>query len=422
MLRSAEKMFTVVMLFYTTGAIMPFIVGEVDPLSPAQTKPMELAVKATLYSVAFCFIAIRWRRVIQSARNIKWIVALVMFAIASTAWSQDPSLTLRASASLLATTTFGVYFGTRYTVPQQLRLLAWTCFLVVAFSFFFAIFLPGYGIDQGFFLGAWQGVFNQKNGLARAMVLAVFVFLFVRPKRCHSLRWLGVAASLALLFLSRSVTGMIVCAGIIATLPLYRLNRTRLTVAIPVVGVGLLLVGLLLFLNISAAEALQSVGRSPGLTGRIDLWYAALLSISKRPWLGYGFNAFWPVMRGESASVVLTVGWPVIQGHNGFVDLMLDLGALGLATFAVGYLVVWRRALGFLSRVPGPLPVWLCTYLVFMLLYNLTESSLLAQHSIYWVLYTAASVSFFPASFRQTNDYELQPNCDRVSVYAAVHL
>jgi O-antigen ligase len=377
-------------------------VGEVDPLSPTQTKPIELAVKAILYSVAFCFIAIRWRSVIQSAWNIKWIVALVLIAIASMAWSQDPSLTLRASAFLLATTAFGVYFGTRYTIPQQLRLLAWTCFLVVSLSFFFAIFLPKYGIDSDVH-GAWRGVFVQKNGLARAMVLAVSVFFFVRPKRFHWLRWPGVAASLALLFLSRSVTGMIVCAGIIATLPLYRLIRSRLTVAIPVVCAGLLLVGLLLLQDISAAEALQVVGRNPELTGRFDLWNAALLSISKRPWLGYGFSAFWRGMEGESGSLQLTVGWtiPLVQGHNGFIDLTLHLGALGLATFAVGYLVVWRRALGFLSRVPGPVPVWLCTYLVFMLLYNLTESSLLTQHSIWWVLYTSTAVSLFPASFRQ---------------------
>ena len=401
-LGSAEKIFSVVMLLYTTGAIMPFIVGEVDPLSPTQTKPIELAVKAILYSVAFCFIAIRWRSVIQSAWNIKWIVALVLIAIASMAWSQDPSLTLRASAFLLATTAFGVYFGTRYTIPQQLRLLAWTCFLVVSLSFFFAIFLPKYGIDSDVH-GAWRGVFVQKNGLARAMVLAVSVFFFVRPKRFHWLRWPGVAASLALLFLSRSVTGMIVCAGIIATLPLYRLIRSRLTVAIPVVCAGLLLVGLLLLQDISAAEALQVVGRNPELTGRFDLWNAALLSISKRPWLGYGFSAFWRGMEGESGSLQLTVGWtiPLVQGHNGFIDLTLHLGALGLATFAVGYLVVWRRALGFLSRVPGPVPVWLCTYLVFMLLYNLTESSLLTQHSIWWVLYTSTAVSLFPASFRQ---------------------
>jgi O-antigen ligase len=401
---STEKIFGVVMLLYAMGAPLPLLMGETDAYSIYLQNPkmnlMHLAFTASLYLVMFSFIAVRWRRVLQSTRKIKWIVALVLMAVASVMWSQDPSLTLRRCALLIATTAFGVYFGSRYTVPQQLRLLAWTCFLVVSLSFFLAIFLPGYGMDQDLLLGAWRGVFVQKNALARAMVLAVLVFVFVRPKRFPSLRWLGVAASLALLFLARSVTGMIVCAGLIAMFPLYRLMRSRLTVLIPV-GACLLVVGWLLFQNFTVAEALERVDKSPDLTGRVELWSALLLPIAERPWLGYGYSAFWLGPSGESGWVQLAISYPANHGQNGFFDLMLDLGALGLATFAVGYLVLWRRALGFLSRVPGPVPGWLCTYLVFMLLYNLTESSLMTQHDVYWVLYTSTAVSLFPASFRQ---------------------
>lgn len=399
--RSAEQIFSVIMLFYAAAAVWPFFLGRIDPLSPSQTDPIQVAVTIALYSVAFCFIVVRWRSVIESARKIKWIVALVLVAIASTAWSLDPSLTLRASASFGATTIFGVYFGTRYSPPQQLRLLAWTCSLVVLLSFFFAIFLPKYGIDQVAFPGAWQGVFAHKNVLARAMVLALLVFVFVQPKRFQSLRWLGVAASLALLLLSRSVTGMIVCAAIVSMLALYKCVGARNVVTIPLIVVGLLLVGLLLFPDFSAAQVFQLVGRSSDLTGRTELWSALLVSISKRPWLGYGFSAFWGSVNGESESVRDAARWAVPHGHNGIVDLMLQLGVLGLATFAVGYFVFWRRALRFLSRVPGRLPVWLCTYLLFMLLYNLSESSLLARHDIFWILYTSTAVSLFPTCFRQ---------------------
>ena len=397
---SAEKIFSVVMLLSVMGAVLPVIWGEGDYFSSAQMNLMHLAVTVSLYSAPFCFIAIHRRSVIQSARNIKWIVALLIVAIASVVWSQDPSLTLRRCVLLVAMTAFGVYFGTRYTVPEQLRLLAWTCFLVVLLSFLFAIFLPGYGMDQDLLLGAWRGVFIQKNALARAMALAVLVFVFVRPKRFDSLRWLGVTASLALLFLARSATGMIVCAGLIAMFPLYWLMRSRLTVLIPV-GACLLVVGWLLFQSFTLAEALQLVNRSPDMTGRTLLWSALLDPISQRPWLGYGYNAFWQGTYGESGWVQLRIAYPANHGQNGFFDLMLDLGALGLATFAAGYVVLWRRAHGFLLRAPGPVSGWLCMYLAFMLLYNLTESSLLTQHDIYWVLYTSTAVSLFPAYSRQ---------------------
>jgi O-antigen ligase len=159
------------------------------------------------------------------------------------------------------------------------------------------------------------------------------------------------------------------------------------------IGVGLLLVGLLLFQNFTVARALQLADRSPDLTHRTELWSAVLLSISKRPWLGYGFDTFWEGMNGESGSVLVRLGWMPGYAHNGFLDLMLYLGVVGLATFGVGYLVLWRRALGFLTRVKGPIPIWLCTFLAFILLSNLTEGSILARNSIYWVLYVSTAVA-----------------------------
>ena len=138
-------------------------------------------LQIAFYAVVFCFIAIRWRLVLRAAWNAKWILALVAIAVASSAWSQDPFFTLRRSIVLLATTVYGIYFGGRFTIPEQLRLLSWTFALVVFSSLFMVIVLPQYGVDHGVFFGAWQGAFTQKNVLARAMVLAALVFYFVRP-------------------------------------------------------------------------------------------------------------------------------------------------------------------------------------------------------------------------------------------------
>ncbi len=113
----------------------------------------------------------------------------------------------------------------------------------------------------------------------------------------------------------------------------------------------------------------------------------------KHPWLGYGFKGFWQGMQGESANLLQAVGWPALHSHNGFLDLALDLGILGVATFAIGYLVFLRRAIEIAGKVRGSVPVWLCTYLAFMFFYNLSESSILVENNICWVLYTATAVS-----------------------------
>jgi O-antigen ligase len=138
---------------------------------------------------------------------------------------------------------------------------------------------------------------------------------------------------------------------------------------------------------------LEMMNRNEGFSGRFEIWDAVWLSILKKPWLGYGFDAFWQGMQGESANVLLAVGWAPGYAHNGFLDLVLDLGLIGLAVFATGYLTLWRRAITFVTRNSGPSAVWPCMYLAFMLFYNLTEGPVVSQNNITWVLYVATAVS-----------------------------
>jgi O-antigen ligase len=86
--------------------------------------------------------------------------------------------------------------------------------------------------------------------------------------------------------------------------------------------------------------------------------------------------------------------------HNGFFDLLLQEGILGMFAFVTGYLILWRRALAFLSRTTGPAPLWLCTYLIFLLLYNITEGSILEQNNLLWILYVATAVNLFAITYR----------------------
>jgi O-antigen ligase len=109
--------------------------------------------------------------------------------------------------------------------------------------------------------------------------------------------------------------------------------------------------------------------------------------------LGYGFNAFWAGFQGASASVQLSTGWYMGHSHNGYLDLTIDLGLLGLATFVTGYLVLCRRTLQIVRRVPGPETYWLCAFMCFRVLYNVDDAGILNVNDMYWVLYAATAVN-----------------------------
>jgi O-antigen ligase len=394
MLKAIEKAFNVAMLFYTTGAVLSFVFKFSDGPVSDEGKLPYFIVQTAFYGGVFCFIAMRWRLFLRGAWNAKLILALVVIAVASSLWSQDSFLTLHRSIVMLATTAYGVYFGSRFTITEQLRLLSWTFALVALSSLFMVIVLPQYGVDHGIFFGAWQGAFNQKNGLARAMVLAALVFYFVRPETGRWFRWIGLVTSLGLLIASRSVTGAILIILMIAAFLLFRLARLNLTFVVPaIIGIGMILIALAFLIWTYQSQLLALAGKDPTLTGRTVLWSAVLVSILRHPWLGYGFDAFWAGMHGPSSSVLLSVGWYVKFSHNGFLDLSLQLGLLGLATFVVGYLILSKRALQIVRRVPGPTAYWLCAFLCLMVLYNLDESSIMIRNNIFWVLYTATAVN-----------------------------
>ncbi len=80
----------------------------------------------------------------------------------------------------------------------------------------------------------------------------------------------------------------------------------------------------------------------------------------------------------------------VFHAHNGFLEIWLDLGAVGLALFAMSYLRAWRRLWPVLRRGEVDRGMWMVFVLALILLYDLDENTLLIYNGLFWVLYVAA--------------------------------
>lgn len=390
-----EKGFCVLSLLFFTDAILPSL-NEIRGINIA---PIKLALANGISLVSILLIISRYKKVIPIVVGEKWLWLLLGIALASTFWSDVPSTTLRGSVFLGQITLFGVYFAARYSLKEQLRLLAVTFSIVVLLSIAIALALPSYGVmtfqEGGVHQGAWRGVYSHKNGLGRMMVLSALVFLLSTSSN-HKYRWIawfGFILSIALIVLSTSKTALVILLASIVLLPFYKALRWSSSLAISFAIYMLLVGGSVAVLLVSNAEAiLGAFGRDLTLTGRTDLWAAAIDKIGERPWLGYGYGGFWRSWEGESAQVLSIIRWAAPHSHNGFLDLWLDLGLLGLLAFALSFLAVCWRSIVYLRLTKtseGLLPL---AYLTFLLLVNLTESSLLRQNSL-WILFTAITFS-----------------------------
>jgi O-antigen ligase len=354
--------------------------------------PLAHAVLLPLYIVLGLLIITRPRGFVHAAWRGKIALALVGLAGFSTLWSDQPELTLSRSISLLAPTACGVFIAARFTPTELVRLLAFALGIPAVLSVIVVLMLPADGISSIEYGSAWQGVYANKNGFGRAMALGVVVFVLVAldGKRYRWVGWLAAAGALGLVLLARAAASLVVSAALLSLIPLFRSLRFRFTTSVGVWTVSILLGAILLTLLASNAEPVfAALGRDTTLTGRTDIWVAVVASITERPWLGYGFNAFWQAWSGPSATVMEAVGWETPNSHNGFLDLWLELGLAGLFTFILGLGLAAKAGVVYARHTDRAADLWPLAFLSFLVLINMSEAAIMKQHSLFWVLYVA---------------------------------
>jgi exopolysaccharide production protein ExoQ len=138
------------------------------------------------------------------------------------------------------------------------------------------------------------------------------------------------------------------------------------------------------------------LGKDMTLTGRTQIWSAVIDSIAKRPLLGYGYDAFWLGLDGESYRIILTVSWELAQAQNGFLDVMLEMGFLGLVVVLLIFAFAFRDALTCLSRSCDDLQLraveWYLGIVILTLIYNLDESFIFTSKQLAPMMFLLACV------------------------------
>jgi exopolysaccharide production protein ExoQ len=397
-LRLTEYGFTVFALLMYTGAVLLLVlsggVGEEVVEKNFDTTLYKLTF-IVIYLVTCILLARRSNHALYTLTREPLVFIMVAIAAASVFWSWTPNATINQSTGLIGSSLFGLYLATRYSLKQQLYLLCWTFGIIIFLSFMFAILLPKYGLMGGIHTGAWRGVFTHKNGLGAMMTNSIIFFsmLMLIVRRYRWLPAAGVLLSMVLLALSRSTSALVITLFVLVALSLVPVIRLRYLSRLLAIAFLAFIAEALVILFLTYAEVFANFfGKDLTLTGRTILWEAVWEMIQKNPWLGYGFGGFWNE-GGPSDYIWLATGWKMTHPHNGFLELWLDLGIVGLALFLMSFLRSFLRSLTLLQLSKDVADVLPFTNLVFLIVVNFTESSLMSSNSIWWILYVSLSVS-----------------------------
>ncbi|MGL5133688.1 MAG: O-antigen ligase family protein, partial [Planktothrix sp.] len=341
-----------------------------------------------IYLTSFFLLISRPKGSARAAIRDPWVWMLALMALFSFLWSDYPAISRRKGITTFQTTYLGLYLASRFTLKQQLQMLCWAFGIITVFSFLFSLAFRGVAVESGANAGSWRGPFTQKNLLARLMVLAAIIFILIaldKPKH-YKLAWGLFGNAVLMILLTGSKTALLLFLTILMVLPLYNLLRKKDTILIPVL-VSVILIGgcSLIFITENWIDLLASLGRGPTLSGRTTLWELAIEKIRQRYWLGYGYQGFW--LDGGGAEIIWKhEGYKPPHAHNGFVNIALDLGVLGLIIFLTIIIVTYARGVIWLRAGNTWAELWPICYITFFFMYNHTESTIIEHNSIFWVL------------------------------------
>jgi exopolysaccharide production protein ExoQ len=347
------------------------------------------------YSVVVWLLTINFMRVLSLAVKMRMLTLLALLTILSSFWSQSPMRSAYNGMFYLIDTLFAFYLVLKFEPKQimNLTMLAgtWVCILGVILVALF----PHAGLYNADVrtMGSWRGLFPDRTSAAKCLTFFLSPALVFGYSRFTYRRIAYILLVGTCIVMAHAVTALII--GFLYTLFMTVLyvarrleRRTALVLGLLSIPTCALVIGIgLPFLS----ELLAFFGRDLTLTGRTGLWGAIIQSVYKRPILGYGYYAFWQGLNGESANLIVASHWVFGYAHNGMLEILLQLGLVGLAVFLFTFFKATRDAWTCFRLGRRSIGVeWYAGILLLTVLYNIDEGTVLFPNDLQSILYVLA--------------------------------
>jgi O-antigen ligase len=391
--------FVVAMSMYNA---VPFLVGDqgqgAEALNPVKTLSTmstqgDAIKQLMLMGIYFVCVLV----LIRTTRLRTWsflglpLIVLSGWGMMSMLWSFDPSVTLRRSIAMLGTVAFGTYIGLRFDIPTMLRLMSWVTAITLVSSIVVAFVWPNLGLD---FEGRLRGVTAHKNAISGfasiVFLMLVFQLTNLNQNNWFILLWITGLATLCIVCMVWSESAAAVPVLLIG-LPLVPIANTLRKADRSVTAIIPLLIGLcallLLVLVYNIDSITEMLGKDTDMSGRTSVWAYAIKMFFEQFWLGYGYGTFWEGYNSPGGAFWSITGIGAPHSHNGYIELALDTGVIGLGLFAWAlFLLVYRLA--WLIRYSNDRVIsWSVAYVGLFLVTNLSETRLWVNNSPFTVFF-----------------------------------
>lgn len=368
----------------------------VAPAGNAQLEgsPLDAAVYAALLALAVIVLIRRNARTRSLLTANRALLIYLLYCLISVAWSYYPDVSLKRWIKAVGDLAMVLVIATdKHPLVAIRRTVSRVGFVLLPSSLLFIKYFPalgrGYDVDGNV---ANIGVTLNKNSLGLTVLVVSLVVVWNlcslishkdKLNRGRRLVAQGVllAFGLALFNIADSKT-CIACfiLGGFLIIASGRPGMAKRPARMHALCVGLvLLAGLTLLLG-GGHGFFESMGRDASLSGRADIWPAALRA-APNPMLGAGFEGFWisPSVQIFQQELIDKGFFPPLvaalnEAHNGYIEVYLNLGLIGVGLLTVILITGYLNSIRIIQREQefGSL---MLAFTAVAVVYGITEAS-----------------------------------------------
>ena len=339
----ALAIFVVFLFFILFGTKMPFGEKIWEAESMATSNVTNQIVFGGLFVCSIILLVHRKRELFRLIKREKFLTIFLLWCLVTIIWSKYPFVSIKRYVQYFAVITvcLSVFLNVKdYTQILKVFKIMLAIYLIISLGTILTI--PG-AKDR---FGIWRGVAPHKNTLGQISLIAVIFFaaIFNKDKslKSRALNTVLIMIGVVLIFGSKSSTTIVTFVIILLFSTTVLVDKffepigIRKTVSLLITFVFFLIFSAIIFMVPEILEALvSSTGKDLTFTGRVDLWADIWEEVQKHPLNGAGFQGYWVITSSKVVQLYEIYPWLPIQAHNGYLDIINELGFIGIALFAL---------------------------------------------------------------------------------------
>lgn len=345
---------------------------------------------------------INWAYLLK--KNFSFVILFLYFGL-SILWSDFPFVSFKRWTKDLGSVVIVLVVLTDTSPVEALKTMIKRCaYVLIPLSITLNRYFPELSRQFSRWEGAqtFTGVTNGKNSLGWLCLICGLFF-------CWNLiaMWQGRRKYLSkkeffihLLFIFMTLYTLIQASSATSLGCLIAGTCIVLLLGVPIIKKNIKFVGAYIVIALLTLLILQgffesnqmivtSLGRDMTLTGRTDLW-KDLLAIDINPLIGTGYESFW---LGERLEMMWDKHfWLPRQAHNGYLEIYLNLGLIGLFLLTNVIMAVYKKCRKELLH-EFDYGRFCLAFLFIFLVFNITEAAFKHLH-LMWFIFLLIAIEY----------------------------